>query len=71
MYFDGASSREGSRVGVVLISPTQQRVIVSYKLQFYTTNNTAEYEALVLGMKAVKDLGEEKLIVFGDLELVI
>ena len=34
LYFDGASSREGSGAGVVLISPTQQVVTLSYKLQF-------------------------------------
>lgn len=71
LYFDGASSREGSGVGVVLISPTQQVVTLSFKLQFQTTNNTAEYEALILGMKAAKDLGADQLIVFGDSELVI
>ena len=34
LYFDGASSREGSGAGVVLISPTQKKVTISYKLQF-------------------------------------
>ena len=56
LYFDGASSREGSGVSIVLIYPTQQRVTISYKLQFSTTNKTTEYEVLVLGMKAVQDL---------------
>ena len=65
-YFDGASSREGSGVGVVLFSPTQQRVTISYKLQFATTKNTVKYEVFVLGMKAMKDLGAEQLIAFGD-----
>ena len=54
-----------------MFSPTQQRVTISYKLQFFTTNNTVEYEALVFGMKATKYLGEEQLIAFGDSELVI
>ena len=71
LYFDGASSRESSGEGVVLISPTQQVLTLSYKLQFQTTNNTAEYEALILGMKAAKDLGADQLTVFGDSELVI
>ena len=31
LYFDGASSREGSGAGIVLISPTQQVVTISYK----------------------------------------
>lgn len=71
LCFDGASSREGSGTCVVLISPTQQKVTMSYKLQFATTKNTVEYEALVLGMKATKDLGAEHLNAFGDSELVI
>ena len=71
LYFDGSSSREGSRVGVVLISPTDQSITLSFKLQFLTTNNTAEYEALILGMKAAKDLGVGQLAVFGDAELVM
>ena len=71
LFFDGASSREGSGDGIVLISPTQQVVMLSYKLQFQTTNNTVEYEALILGMKAAKDLGVEQLVTYGDSELVI
>jgi hypothetical protein len=31
----------------------------------------AEYEALVLGLKAAKDLGIEDLVVFGDVELIV
>ena len=71
LFFDGASSREGSGAGIVLISPTQQIVALSYKLQFQTTNNTAEYEALILGMKTAKDLGIKQLVAYGDSELVI
>jgi ribonuclease HI len=69
VYFDGSSSREGSGAGVVLISPTDQVITLSFKLQFLTTNNTTEYEALILGMKAAKDLGVGQLTVFGDAEL--
>ena len=61
LFFDGASSREGVGAGVVLISPTNQTVPISYKLQFETTNNTAKYESLVLGLKAAKDLGVDEI----------
>jgi ribonuclease HI len=71
LYFDDASSREGSGEGIVLISPTQQVVTLSYKLQFQITNNSAEYEAFILGMKETKDLGVEQMVVFGDSELII
>ena len=40
-------------------------------MEFKTTNNTAEYEALILGLRAAKDLGFKELVVFGDSELVI
>ena len=35
------------------------------------TNNTVEYEALILGMKVVKDLGVDEITTFGDSELVV
>jgi hypothetical protein len=48
MFFDRASSREGVGVGVVFVSPSQEAIPLSYKLEFETTNNVAEYEALIL-----------------------
>jgi ribonuclease HI len=54
MFFDGASSNIGIGVGVVFISPCQETISLSYKLKFETTNNVAEYEALVLCMRAAK-----------------
>jgi len=44
---------------------------MSYKLEFDTTNNISEYEALLLGLKATKDMGIDKILVFGDSELII
>jgi hypothetical protein len=44
---------------------------LSYKLEFVTTNNVAEYEALVLGLWAAKDMGIEELSMFGDDELIV
>jgi hypothetical protein len=66
MYFDGACSREGSGAGIVFISPTKEVIPMSYNIEFDTTNNISEYEALLLGLKAAKDMGIDKLYVFGD-----
>jgi ribonuclease HI len=71
MFFDGASSRESVGVGVVFISPAQETISLSYKLEFEATNNVAEYEALVLGLRAAKDMKIEELAVFGDVELIV
>jgi ribonuclease HI len=71
MFFDGASSKEGVGVGVIFVSPTQETISLSYKLEFETTNNVAEYEALVLGLRVAKDVRIKKLSVFGDAELIV
>jgi ribonuclease HI len=71
MFFDGASSSEGAGAGVVFVSPCQEAISLSYKLEFEETNNVAEYEALVLGLRATKEMGIEGVVVFGDAELII
>ena len=66
MYFDGACSKEGSGAGIFFIFPTKEVIPMSYKLEFDTTNNIIEYEALLLGLKAARDMGIDKLSIFGD-----
>jgi hypothetical protein len=56
---------------VVFVSPTQETISLSYKLEFEATNNVTEYEALVLGLRAAKDMRIEEISVFGDSELVV
>ena len=48
MYFDGSSCKEGAGAGIVLISPGGEIISLLYKLEFQTTNNIVEYEALIL-----------------------
>jgi ribonuclease HI len=57
MFFDGASSKEGGGARVVFVSPAEETISLSYKLEFETTNNVAEYESLVLGLRVAKDMG--------------
>jgi ribonuclease HI len=71
MFFDGASSREGTGAGVVFVSPAQKTISLSYKLEFEGTNNVAEYEALILGLRATREMGIQEVAVFNDAELVV
>jgi hypothetical protein len=71
MSFDGAASMEGAGVGVWINPPNIGTKLYSYKLVFYCTNNMAEYEALILGLKTLKELGARRIVVHGDSELVI
>ena len=56
MYFDGSCSKEGDGVGIILISSLKESFIFSFKLEFEATNNVAEYEALLIGLKTTKDM---------------
>jgi hypothetical protein len=71
MYFDGSPSKYGSGACILLISPSEEVITLSYKLEFETTNNIDEYASLVLGLRAAKDMAIDCLAVFGDSELVI
>jgi ribonuclease HI len=71
MFFDGASSSIGAGVGVVFKSPSQETISLSYKLEFEVTNNVAEYEALVLGLRDANEMGITEIAVFGNAELIV
>ena len=66
MYFDGSLEKVGASVGVYIISPIRDFKYLSYKLTFKCTNNVAEYEALLLGLHALKYLGAQRIRVQGD-----
>ncbi|XP_059063559.1 uncharacterized protein LOC131856154 [Cryptomeria japonica] len=71
MEFDDSCVASGSGAGVVLIPPSSNAIPFSFKLEFKNTNNTAEYEALLLGLAEAKRLGLKLLRVKGDVELII
>jgi ribonuclease HI len=71
LFFDGASSREGAGAGVVFVSPAQEIISLSYKLEFEATNNVAKYEAVVLGLRVAREMGIQEVEVFGDVDLVV
>ena len=71
MYFDGAVNVSGNGAGAVIISPDKKQYPVSIKLQFECTNNTAEYEACILGLEAALEMKIKKLDVYGDSMLII
>ena len=70
VYVDGTVNQMGSKVGLVLISPegiTNEKLL---RLGFSTTNNEAEYEALLEGMSMVEKLGGKPVNMFSDSRLI-
>ena len=50
---------------------SQRNHNLSFKLNFKVTNNIAEYEALLLGINAAKEMKIKNMQVFGDVDLII
>ena len=71
MYFDGSVTAPGLGAGVVLISLDGSRLRYAIRLHFSASNNAAEYEALINGLRITIELGATRLYVRGDSELVI
>ena len=71
LYFDGSKTQEGSGESCILIDPYKNKHFLSCRLEFECTNNTAEYEALVLGLKKAIELEVRNLKPFRDSEIVV
>ncbi|XP_022004433.1 uncharacterized protein LOC110901995 [Helianthus annuus] len=70
LFIDGASSVEGSGAGFILINPEGLEFTYALRFEFQITNNEAEYEALIAGLRLAKEMKVQKLQVFIDSLLV-
>ncbi|KAI5338116.1 hypothetical protein L3X38_017387 [Prunus dulcis] len=57
--------------GVVLEEPLGVRHCYSFQLDFQCTNNRAEYEALIIGLEMLVELGVQSVEILGDSMLVL
>ncbi|XP_059649894.1 uncharacterized protein LOC132295604 [Cornus florida] len=68
---DGSSNQASAGVGVVMSTPEGTKLQQSICLKFPATNNEAEYEALLAGLRLACSLQVRCLKVFSDSQLVI
>uniref|UniRef100_A0A2N9F6A6 RNase H type-1 domain-containing protein n=1 Tax=Fagus sylvatica TaxID=28930 RepID=A0A2N9F6A6_FAGSY len=66
-----SSTRDSGGVGIVLKLPEGDTIKQAVRLQYPTTNNEAEYEALLARLKMAKILGATELDVLSDSQLVV
>nr|ABA97930.1 retrotransposon protein, putative, Ty3-gypsy subclass [Oryza sativa Japonica Group] len=71
MHFDRSKRLLGTAAGVVLISPTGERLRYVLWIHFSASHNVVEYEALLHGLWIAISLGIRRLIVHGDSQLVV
>ncbi|SPT18305.1 unnamed protein product [Triticum aestivum] len=71
MYFDGSKMRTGLGAGIVLTSPKGDKLRYTLQIHFAASNNVAEYEALVHGLRLAKEIGIRRILCYGDSDLVV
>jgi ribonuclease HI len=71
MHFDGSKTMHGLGAGIVLTSLKNDQLRYVLQIHFTTSNNVAEYEALVHGLKVSKEIGIRQIMCYGDSDLVI
>src|SRR3954469_20610167 len=71
MHFDGSKMMTGLGAGVVLTSPKGDKLEYVLQIHFAASNNVAEYEALVHGVRLAKEIGIRRILCYGDSDLVV
>ncbi|GKB15345.1 reverse transcriptase domain-containing protein [Tanacetum coccineum] len=70
LFTDGSSCTDGSGAGLILTNPEGMKFTYALRFRFDATNNEAEYEALIVGLKIAKQMGVKNLQANFDSRLV-
>ncbi|XP_020235069.1 uncharacterized protein LOC109814938 [Cajanus cajan] len=70
MHVDGSSNAQGSGARVILASPSGITVEQSLRFDFRASNNQAEHEALIAGMRLATEMGVKRITCWTDSKIV-
>ena len=68
---DGTSRQTGAGLGLQLEAPTGEIIEQAIRLDFPTSNNEAEYEAIIVGLDLTISVSSETIIIISDSQLVV
>ena len=63
---DGSSTQHAGGIGVVLQSLEGDKLKYKIRLQYQSTNNEVEYEALLKGLELAKSVEARSILILGD-----
>lgn len=68
---DGVAGKNRCGAGIILQRPEKLQLEYAIHFSFRTTNNEAEYEALLAGLEVAEEIGVRSLVIFTDSQLVV
>ena len=71
LFFDNLSCKQGGGIGVIIISPRGSSFKFAYTIKPMTTNNQAEYEAIIKGLQLLQEVKADAIEIFRDSQLVV
>ena len=71
MFFDGSLNINDAGAGILFVPPNKDKLHYVLRILFPASNNVAEYEACLHGIRLAMELGVKRLYVHGDSALVI
>jgi ribonuclease HI len=70
VFCDGSWGAFGAGAAAVLMAPSKVKTCYAVKLDFSCTNNIAEYEALLLGLRTLRAMGIRRAILKTDSQVI-
>ena len=71
LHVDGSSNASGVGARLILTGPEGDVAGYALRFKFLATNNEAEYEALIAGLRVAREVGDQHLKAFSNFQLVV
>ncbi|CAL9004172.1 unnamed protein product [Prunus brigantina] len=71
LHVDGSANQQGCGAGLVLTTPDGGKLEYALRFSFSTSNNEAEYEALLAGLRLAKSMSARQISIHSDSQLIV
>ncbi|KAI5350813.1 hypothetical protein L3X38_003704 [Prunus dulcis] len=71
LHVDGSANQQGCGAGLVLTTPDGLKIEYALRFAFRTSNNEAEYEALLAGLLLAKSMNAKQIRIYSDSQLIV
>jgi ribonuclease HI len=70
VFCDGSWGTFSAGATTILVSPSRIKTCYASRMEFNCTNNIAEYEAVLLGLKKLRAMGIRRVVLKSDSQVI-